>query len=78
MICEHQQTPVTCDKCAILALVKDNAALRKCIAAAIAAMPPIKLPQVQTWFHRLGDIEAYDVDEVKAAIEAAGLRWEES
>jgi len=29
MNCEHQQVPALCDKCAILALVKENAELRK-------------------------------------------------
>lgn len=34
MICEHQQTSVLCDKCAILALVKQNAALKEHLATA--------------------------------------------
>lgn len=33
-LCEHQQTSVLCDKCAILALVKENAKLRDEIADA--------------------------------------------
>lgn len=52
------------------------------LEAAIAAMPPIKLPERHTvdawWSNTPGQDQAYSVEDVKQAIEAAGLRWEET
>ena len=55
----------------------DLQGMRRAITAAIAAMPPIKLPKKYisetSWV-----FDYYESDEVKHAIEEAGLRWEET
>jgi len=64
----------------------DLQGMRRAITAAIAAMPPIKLPKAK--YKTSEEIEAQQysdywrgvcdgIDSAKAGIEAAGLRWVE-
>jgi hypothetical protein len=55
----------------------DLQGMRRAITAAIAAMPPIKLPRPKPASEYTGYL-CVDLEKVKHAIEEAGLKWSES